>query len=141
MRAKQFITEGKKLSIHDHGTNFTEMFKKFLPIAMKYIKLDSLPKMHFEPHIRDVHQPTFGMYENGNHVLHVALLNRHPNDILRTVAHELVHYKQDTEHELGDDSGTTGSPHENEAHAVAGIVMRHFNKKYPEYLNSKPITK
>jgi hypothetical protein len=140
MRAKQFIIENKDLGIQDHGKNFTEMFKKFLPIAMKYIELDSLPKMHFEPHITDVHQPTFGMYENGSHVLHVALLNRHPNDILRTVAHELVHYKQDTKHELGDDSGTTGSPHENEAHAIAGIVMRHFNKQYPEYLNSKPIT-
>jgi hypothetical protein len=140
MRAKQFITEGKQISIQDHGKNFTEMFKKFLPIAMKYIKLDSLPKMHFEPHISDVDQPTFGMYENGNHVLHVALLNRHPNDILRTVAHELVHYKQDTQHELGDESGETGSPHENQAHAIAGVVMRHFNKQYPEYLSSKPIT-
>jgi len=115
------------------------MFEKFLPIAMHYIKLDSLPKMKFEAHIHDDVQPTFGKYENGVHVLYVALMNRHPNDILRTIAHELVHYKQDTEHELNDQSGTTGSPHENQAHAIAGIVMRHFNKRYPEYLNSKPI--
>jgi Zn-dependent peptidase ImmA (M78 family) len=59
-------------------------------------------------------------------------MNRHPNDILRTIAHELVHYKQDTEHRLEPDSGTTGSPEENQANAVAGIVMRHFNKQYPE---------
>jgi hypothetical protein len=123
-----------------HKTNFIEMFKKFLPIAMKYIELSSLPKMKFETHIHDDVQPTFGKYENGEHILYVALMNRHPNDILRTIAHELVHYKQDTEHELGNDSGRTGSPHENQAHAVAGIVMRHFNKLYPEYLSSKPIT-
>jgi hypothetical protein len=67
-------------------------------------------------------------------------MNRHPNDILRTIAHELTHYKQDTEHQLDSESGRTGSPIENEAHATAGIVMRHFNKQYPEYLNSKPIT-
>jgi hypothetical protein len=82
----------------------------------------------------------FRKYENNEKTLYVALMNRNPNDILRTIAHELTHYKQDTEHELVPDSGRTGSPHENEAHAIAGIVMRHFNKKYPEYLSGKPIT-
>jgi hypothetical protein len=138
MRAKQFINEDIK-DLKTHKENFLSMFEKFLPIAMHFIQLKSLPKMKFEAHIHDDIQPTFGKYENGVHVLYVALMNRHPNDILRTVAHELVHYKQDTEHELHDQSGATGSPHENQAHAVAGIVMRHFNKKYPEYLNSKPI--
>jgi hypothetical protein len=123
-----------------HKENFIDMFKKFLPIAMEYIKLSSLPEMKFTPHIHDTQQPTFGKYVNGEHVLYVALMNRHPNDILRTIAHELVHYKQDTEHRLEMDSGRTGSPEENQAHAIAGIVMRHFNKKYPKYLSSKPIT-
>jgi Protein of unknown function (DUF2608) len=130
----------ESISIKDHKENFVEMFKKFLPVAMKYIKLDHLPTMKFEAHIHDDVQPTFGKYENGEHVLYVALMNRHPNDILRTIAHELTHYKQDTEHQLNSDSGRTGSPIENEAHAIAGIVMRHFNKQYPEYLSSKPIT-
>jgi len=126
--------------LEHHKKLFMEMFKKFLPLAMHYIKLKSLPEMKFEAHIHDDVQPTFGKYENGEQTLYVALLNRHPNDILRTLAHELVHYKQDTQHELEPDSGTTGSPHENEAHAIAGVVMRHFNKLYPEYLSAKPIT-
>jgi hypothetical protein len=126
MRAKEFTNTG------ENTQRFVEMFEKFLPIAMKYIKLESLPTMKFENQIGDTQQPTFGRYENGNHVLYVALMNRHPNDILRTIAHELVHYKQDTEHRLEPDSGTTGSPEENQANAVAGIVMRHFNKQYPE---------
>ena len=134
MRAKEF----NKAS--ENTQRFIEMFEKFLPIAMKYIKLESLPTMKFETQISDTQQPTFGRYENGNHVLYVALMNRHPNDILRTIAHELVHYKQDTEHRLEPDSGTTGSPEENQANAIAGIVMRHFNKQYPEYLKSRPIT-
>jgi len=123
-----------------HKNNILGMFEKFLPLAMHYLGLKSLPTMKFEMHIQDKRQPTFGKYENGENTLYVALMNRNPNDILRTVAHELVHYKQDTKHQLVPDSGRTGSPHENEANAVAGIVMRHFNKKYPEYLNSKPIT-
>jgi Zn-dependent peptidase ImmA (M78 family) len=72
-------------------------------------------------------------------MLLVALKNRHPVDILRTVAHELVHYKQDQQGELTDTSGETGSPHENQAHEIAGVIMRNFNKHYPEYLRSKPL--
>jgi hypothetical protein len=140
MRAKQFIVESKKFSIRQHGVVFKDMFEKFLPVAMENIKLNSLPEMKFSAHIHDTEQPTFGKYEDGSHRLHVALMNRHPNDILRTVAHELVHYKQDTNHELVDDSGATGSPHENQANALAGVVMRNFNKQYPEFLSSKPIT-
>ena len=127
-------------SIQDHKDNFVAMFKKFLPLAMHYLKIDSLPEMKFEPHIRDTDQPTFGKYNNGTRQLHVALLNRHPNDILRTTAHELCHYKQDINDELNPESGVTGSPEENEAHVMAGIIMRHFNKQYPEYLDSDPIT-
>jgi len=127
-------------NLSHHRENMLEMFKKFLPLAMHYIKLKSLPIMKFEMHIHDEYQPTFGKYENNEDTLYVALMNRNPNDILRTVAHELVHYKQDTEHRLPSNAGRTGSPQENQANAIAGIVMRHFNKKYPEYLNSMPIT-
>jgi hypothetical protein len=135
MRAKQFITE----STNGSKERFVEMFSKFLPLAMQYLKLDSLPKIVFEKKVESTGQPTFGMYVTGENVLYVALVNRHPNDILRTVAHELQHYKQDTEHQLDDESGTTGSAEENEANAMAGIVMRHFNKQYPEYLKDRPV--
>jgi len=141
-----YVGEQGKTSIHEgisnlghHKSRFLEMFKKFLPLAMHYLKLKSLPKMKFVMHVRDATQPTFGQYVNNEKTLYVALSNRHPNDILRTVAHELQHYKQDIDHRLTHDAGKTGSPFENEAHAMGGIVMRHFNKKYPEYLNDKPI--
>ena len=133
MRANEFT------SIEDSKNRFVEMFRKFLPLCMKVLQLDSLPKMEFHAHIHDDKQPTFGRFINETGTLEVALANRHPNDILRTIAHELQHYKQGTEHRLRSDSGTTGSPIENEAHAMAGIVMRHFNKQYPEYLSDRPV--
>jgi len=139
MRIPELLNEDVE-GLGHHKKKFMEMFEKFLPVAMKYIGLKSLPKMKFEAHIHDAVQPTFGKYENDEKTLYVALMNRNPNDILRTVAHELVHYKQDTEHQLVADSGRTGSPEENQANAIAGIVMRHFNKQYPEYLSGKPIT-
>ena len=130
MRAKEFDKS---------KDNFMEMFRKFLPLAMKIIELRSLPKMVFLDNIGNDDQPTFGSYVNDEQTLYVALANRHPNDILRTIAHELTHFKQDTEHELHADSGETGSKHENQANAIAGIVMRNFNKMYPEYLRVRPI--
>jgi hypothetical protein len=133
MRAKEFT------SIGESKERFVEMFQRFLPLCMEILKLDSLPRIIFAMHIKDTHQPTFGRYNNDEQTLEVALANRHPNDILRTIAHELQHYKQGQEHRLGPDAGDTGSPIENEANAMAGIVMRNFNKQYPEYLGDRPI--
>jgi hypothetical protein len=133
MRANEFLSESQQKD------TFLEMFKKFLPLAMHYIGLKGLPKMVFLHKLDDDEQPTFGRYVNDEKTLYVTLANRHPNDILRTIAHELTHYKQDTEHQLQANSGKTGSPHENEANATAGIVMRHFNKNYPQYLVVKPL--
>ena len=133
MRAREFTAN------RETKEQFMDMFSKFLPLAMEVIELKSLPRMIFMTDVDSTDQPTFGQYDNGEHTLSVALANRHPVDILRTVAHELVHYKQDTEHQLNVDSGQTGSPEENQANQVAGVVMRHFNKRYPEFLKSKPI--
>ncbi len=119
--------------------NVIRMFKDFLPLAQEVLDIDSLPEMRFEAEINTGSQPSFGMYVNGDNILYVALKNRHPVDILRTVAHELVHYRQDISGELNDRSGETGSPEENQAHELAGVIMRHFNKKYPQYLSSIPL--
>jgi Zn-dependent peptidase ImmA (M78 family) len=134
MRARQFIVEGR-----DENANIVEMFKKFLPLAMEVLEIDSLPEIQFSPELNTGGQPSFGMYVPDENMLVVALANRHPVDILRTVAHELVHYKQHMNDELTPDSGKTGSPQENQAHELAGVIMRNFNKRYPEYLKSKPL--
>lgn len=132
MRAREFLTEDKKSDI-------VQIFKDFFPLCMQVLKLNSLPKIRYVGTLEQDIQPSFGEWDNNNNVLTIALKNRHPNDILRTLAHELVHYKQDQLGMIKPDSGATGSPIENEANAVAGIIMRHFNKKFPHHLTSKPI--
>jgi hypothetical protein len=134
MKITELLVEGT-----ESKANVVQMFKDFLPLAMQVLEIDRLPKLKFEPEINTGQQPSFGMYAVGENVLVVALKNRHPVDILRTTAHELVHFKQDIRGELNDNSGETGSPEENQAHEIAGVIMRHFNKKYPQYLRSKPL--
>jgi hypothetical protein len=79
-----------------------------------------------------VDNTSFGMYVPETHELHVNLSGRHLMDILRTTAHELVHCKQHEISELSAESGNTGSPWENEANAVAGVIMRNWANSHPE---------
>ena len=55
-------------------------------------------------------------------------------DVCRSIAHELVHHKQNLEGRLLDagKDGEDGSNIENEANAVAGIIIRKWGKINPE---------
>jgi len=117
-----------------------QIFKDFFPIAMKVLDIDKLPKINLVMQVDDTDQPTFGRFDHGNLIIDLGMANRHPIDILRTLAHELVHFKQYLNDELGTESGETGSPEENEAHELAGVIMRHFNKQHRHYFKSKPLT-
>ena len=110
------------------------IIREVLPIIKHELQLTKLPKIRLVNQINDQDQPTFGRYQDESNTLEVVKQNRHPVDILRTLAHELVHYKQDTQNRIGPHSGETGSNIEDEANATAGVIMRHINKKYPHYL-------
>lgn len=125
--------------LEEKQPEFREILRDFFPLAKKIIGLDSVPTIKFVKRVADKQQPTFGKFINDQGVIYLGIENRHPLDILRTLAHELVHYKQGVEHQLDATSGHTGSPAENQAHEVAGIVMRHFNKTYPKYFSALPV--
>ena len=127
---------GKKKSLNETVIHPSTMdaLEDFLPFAMKMLKLDKLPRISVHKTIESGDQPSFGGYNPDDGTIQLALKNRHPADILRTLAHELVHFKQDLNGTLNDDSGMTGSAEENQANSQAGIIMRHFNKRFPQYL-------
>ena len=51
-------------------------------------------------------------------------------DVLRTIAHEMVHCKQEELGKLGDleEAGKSGSKFENQANSIAGILLREYGK-------------
>ena len=116
-----------------------DALRDFLPIAIKHLKLDHIPKIRLVKEIADSNQPTFGRYVNKEKIIYIVVDNRNPVDVLRTLAHELVHYQQGEEHRLDQDSGNTGSPIEDEANAEGGVIMRLFNQAHPVYMKSDPI--
>lgn len=73
-------------------------------------------------------QSTFGYYSPHDDQIVVSCKGRHVMDVLRTVCHELVHMAQNEIHEITAEDGVTGSAVENEANALAGILMRLYRQ-------------
>ena len=111
-----------------------DALRDFLPLAIKHLKLDHIPKIRLVKAIDGGDQPAFGRYSVDDQAIEVVVNRRNPADILRTLAHEMVHYAQGQRDELDADSGETGSPIEDQANAEAGVIMRVFAQQYPRYL-------
>lgn len=77
---------------------------------------------------------TTAYYNNGDKRLKVYVKNRAIVDVCRSIAHELVHHKQYLEGRVTDPvaDGADGSDIENEANAVAGIIIRKWGRIHPE---------
>jgi hypothetical protein len=119
---------------------FGPMLDTFTQFASKKLGLKSLPKMTLE---KEPMTNSFGGYNPGEKSIIVISKNRHPMDVFRTVAHELVHHKQNEDGRLGKDisnEGATGSDIENEANSEAGKIMRWFAKSNPEMFKSGYVT-
>ena len=77
---------------------------------------------------------TTAYYDPTKKILKVYVKDRAIIDVCRSIAHELVHHQQTLEGRLTDPkkNGEDGSPIENEANAVAGIIIRKYGKIKPE---------
>jgi hypothetical protein len=105
----------------------------FIDFAVKALELQNIPEIEFtddEELARNMH--SLGAYNPKTGKLLVVKGPRLTADILRTLAHELVHRKQDEIEKLGVEDGYTGSSIENEANAAAGILLRKFGEYRPE---------
>jgi len=135
MKVKEILTEGL------NKKDTFDILHDFIRFAAEDLELKTLPKFDFAFDTkRSLQHKSFGGYQPGQEHITITVVNRHINDVLRTLAHEMVHYSQDLKNELDDDgAGATGSPQENEANARAAVVMRNWGKKHPEYFDLPPI--
>ena len=77
---------------------------------------------------------TLASYDMSDNIITVLQKNRAVPDIIRSIAHEMVHHKQN---EMGDlkgnpEEGEDGSPWEDQANSKAGELVRLFGREYPE---------
>ena len=83
---------------------------------------------------------TLASYDINNNEVTVLGKDRALPDIIRSVAHELVHHHQNEKGQLKGlaSEGADGSDIENEANAKAGEIIRVFGKQNPEiYTNNQ----
>jgi hypothetical protein len=110
-----------------------EVIEDFVKYAGDYLKLgDNLPKITLSEDEKEAEtMHSFGKYTPEIKDIRVVVVNRNLADILRTLAHELVHQKQFLDGKLTKSSNDTGSPDENEANVLAGILLRNYGKDNP----------
>ena len=75
---------------------------------------------------------SFAGYNPNTKAIILVISNRNLADILRSLAHEMVHHLQNIENRLNNKSGETGSEEENEANSKAGVLMRNYGKINPK---------
>ena len=129
-RLTEFKLEESLTEPEEKTDNVLDDFIKF---AAQSLELNQLPKITFtddEELAKNMH--SLGAYQPKTDELLVVRGSRMAADILRTLAHELVHRKQAELGPLSTEDGKTGSDVENEANAAAGILLRQFGQYRPE---------
>jgi len=110
-----------------------EVIKQFIEFMKEKLGFgDEMPKVvisYDEKEAAGMH--SFGKYTPETNELRVVAINRNLADVLRTLAHELIHHMQRLKGLLDANSSDTGSDMENEANALAGVYMREFGAKNP----------
>ena len=78
------------------------LVKSLLPYAQKELGFKNPPKINFVDDQDNSKNPLgkTAYYHPEDKEITIFITNRHPKDILRSVAHELVHYKQDEDGRL-----------------------------------------
>lgn len=109
-----------------------DFIKPFLPFVKDYLQINDLPTIKVVDRIPGADGTTFGCFNPEDKCIYIVSNGRHPKDVLRTLAHEIVHYKQDLQDLLDAKSGLTGSEEENDANATAGVIMRNYSEQNPE---------
>jgi hypothetical protein len=131
---------GESVRENTKSPDIKQILQPFIDSCIEYLGIEQAPKIVLK---RDPEwtrrNGTFGSYDHDTRSITLAVSNRHTLDILRTLAHELTHARQDEQAEMPVDAGETGSPYEDEANAMAGRIMRHWVDQYPEFFKDVPL--
>ena len=112
--------------------------KEFVEWVCLQIEAKDKPTVKYGTDLDRVKQlRTFGSTKsNGDIWVHID--NRNLADTMRTLAHELIHFKQFEDGTASDDMDDDQRQHiEDEANALAGRLMRAYGKKHEDIYENK----
>lgn len=126
----KYYTKLIKAKLEEEQNNKADVVDDFIKFAINTLELQQVPTITFTDDEEVAKQMrALGSYNPQTDELLVVRGNRMVADVLRTLAHELVHRKQNELGQLEPGSGATGSPTENEANAAAGVLLRLYGAK------------
>jgi hypothetical protein len=121
---------GKRTGRPISRIQFDAILKRFIVFLKRELSLTiDIPYILIDDADFSKKNRAFGMM-NSDGIIYISIINRHPLDILRTFAHEYVHYKQSIKGVVMNPN--PGSSAENQANAKAGEIMRKYGKLHPE---------
>ena len=124
-RYKKFLSEAWEDAKASVVNEFVNYCMEYLSVDRPKLKLINSKDYAYE-------NRSLGGYSPSEEKIMVVVHNRNMADILRTIAHEMVHHMQNQDKRLTPISGEDGSPDENEANSLAGVIMRKFGRDNPQ---------
>jgi hypothetical protein len=111
--------------------NKKDKLERFVKFVKKELELESCPTISIQNHRKNLKTTANYDYTKENKVIKVCSKNRALVDIMRSVAHEMVHHKQFEDGRLEQRPPDIGGEIEDEANAKAGQYIKLFAKEDP----------
>jgi len=122
-------------------SSLTDLVTKFYPYAQKYLGFDKPAQIVYQSDSSNSQDPLgkTAHYQPDNYTITLYVDGRHPKDLLRSLAHELVHHTQNCRGDLSPEKiGETGDGYAQtdghlrkmEQEAYASMVMRDWEDQH-----------
>ncbi len=106
-----------------------EKLNEFVKFVKKELDLKTVPTISVQNHREGLKTTANYDYTKENKIIKVCSKNRALVDVMRSIAHELVHHKQFEQGRLEVRPPDIGGEIEDEANAKAGQLIKMFAKK------------
>lgn len=108
--------------------NKKEKLNEFVKFVKEQLKLKTVPTISIQNHRNGLKTTANYDYTKENKIVKVCMKNRALVDVMRSIAHELVHHKQFEQGRLEVKPPDIGGEIEDEANAKAGQFIKMFSK-------------
>ncbi len=108
--------------------NKKEKLNNFVKFVKEQLELKTVPTISIQNHRNGLKTTANYDYTKENKIVKVCMKNRALVDVMRSIAHELVHHKQFEQGRLEVKPPDIGGEIEDEANAKAGQFIKMFSK-------------
>lgn len=106
-----------------------DKLNRFVKFVKDQLELDTVPVISIQNHRKDLKTTANYDYTKDEKIIKVCMKNRALVDVMRSIAHELVHHKQYEQGRLKVQPPDIGGEIEDEANAKAGQYIKMFAKQ------------